>query len=86
MFFWLCGKIIEVYFFNIVFDIYVINCILNYELWIMGDEMLSVFYSGDIFFSYGKISIWGVMSLKVSFDEKSEFCFFKDYFGLIWFV
>lgn len=49
----------------------------------MGDEMLSVFYSGDIFPSHGKISTRGVTSLKASFDEKSEFRLFKDYFGLI---
>lgn len=48
--------------------------------------MLSVFYSGDIFFGYGKIIVWEVVSLKVIFDEKSEFCFFRDYFGLIRFV
>lgn len=53
---------------------------------IMGDEMLSVFYSGDIFVGYGKISVWEVVNLKVSFDEKSEFCFFRDYFGFIRFV
>lgn len=45
--------------------------------------MLSVFYSGDIFPSHGKISTRGVTSLKASFDEKSEFRLFKDYFGLI---
>ena len=45
--------------------------------------MLSVFYSGDIFPSHGKISAREVASLKASFDEKSEFRLFRDYFGLI---
>ncbi|XP_015755666.1 PREDICTED: uncharacterized protein LOC107335194 [Acropora digitifera] len=50
----------------------------------MGDEMLSVFYSGDIFPSHTKmISAREVASLKVTFDEKSEFRLFRDYFGLI---
>lgn len=45
--------------------------------------MLSVFYSGDIFPGHGKISAREVASLKASFDEKSEFRLFRDYFGLI---
>ncbi|RMX38657.1 nanos homolog 1-like [Pocillopora verrucosa] len=49
----------------------------------MGDEMLSVFYSGDIFAGHGKISAREVANLKASFDEKSEFRLFRDYFGLI---
>ncbi|CAH3192299.1 unnamed protein product [Porites evermanni] len=49
----------------------------------MGDEMLSVFYSGDIFTRHGKISAREVANLTASFDEKSEFRLFRDYFGLI---
>lgn len=49
----------------------------------MGDEMLSVFYSGDIFSGHGKITAREVASLKATFDEKSEFRLFRDYFGLI---
>lgn len=45
--------------------------------------MLSVFYSGDIFSSHGKISAREVASFKATFDEKSEFRLFRDYFGLI---
>ncbi|PFX28025.1 hypothetical protein AWC38_SpisGene7253 [Stylophora pistillata] len=49
----------------------------------MGDEMLSVFYSGDIFAGHSKISAREVANLTASFDEKSEFRLFRDYFGLI---
>lgn len=49
----------------------------------MGDEMLSVFYSGDIFTGHGKISARQVANLKATFDDKSEFRLFRDYFGLI---
>lgn len=45
--------------------------------------MLSVFYSGDIFTSHGKISAKDMANLTASFDEKSEFRLFRDYFGLI---
>jgi len=45
--------------------------------------MLSVFYSGDIFTRHGKISAREVANLTASFDEKSEFRLFRDYFGLI---
>lgn len=49
----------------------------------MGDEMLSVFYTGDIFTSHGKLSSGTVTNIKASLDEKSEFRLFRDYFGLI---
>ena len=45
--------------------------------------MLSVFYSGDIFSGHGKITAREVASLKATFDDKSEFRLFRDYFGLI---
>ena len=45
--------------------------------------MLSDFYSGDIFAGHVKITANDVTNLETSLNEKSEFCLFRDYFGLI---
>nr|AAW29070.1 Nanos 1 [Nematostella vectensis] len=50
----------------------------------MGDEMLSVFYHGDLYGgSGGKLSMGGVETFKDTLDDQDEFRLFRDYFGLI---
>lgn len=49
----------------------------------MGDEMLNVFYSGEIFGSTGSLADNTIEALNTGWSDCTEFHLFRDYFGLI---
>lgn len=49
----------------------------------MGDEMLSVFYNGDVFGSHSTLCERSIEALNSGWPDSTEFHLFRDYFGLI---
>ncbi|XP_020906212.1 nanos homolog 1-like [Exaiptasia diaphana] len=49
----------------------------------MGDEMLSVFYNGEIFGPSGSLTESSIEALNNGWSDCTEFHLFRDYFGLI---